>query len=168
MKQSILILLCLILIGCSGNAPLKKELVEQAPQESPVIYFNAFQNSTNVDSSLYFARKLASDPKNAVLLQDLLHNSFAQEFTNHPQTINDPSKRDELSKRLKWSKLLLSRMAADSNKRLAQSVAQSIIGSKCRIVKMISIHNVRLPTSSLKKNSAVVIYTKIKLGGMPF
>jgi thiol-disulfide isomerase/thioredoxin len=123
MKQSILTLLCLLLIGCSGNAPLKKELVKQATEESPVVYFNAFQNSANVDSSLYFARKLASDPKNAVLLQELLHNSFAQEFTNHPQTINDPSKRDKLSKRLKWSKLLLSRMATDSNNRLAQSVS---------------------------------------------
>jgi thiol-disulfide isomerase/thioredoxin len=117
MKQSILISLCLLLVYFSINAQVKK-----APEESPFAYFNGFQNSTNVDSSLYFARKLAADPRYAILLQELMHNSFAQTFIKPTQPVINPVKREELSGRLNWSKQLLSKMVTDSNKRLAQCV----------------------------------------------
>jgi len=117
MKQSILLSLCFQLVCFSIKAQVQK-----VPEESPSTYFNGFQNSTNVDSSLYFARKLASDPRYSILLQELIHNSFAQEFTKPTQAIIDPVKSEKLSRRLKWSKLLIDKMATDSNRRLAQSV----------------------------------------------
>jgi thiol-disulfide isomerase/thioredoxin len=116
MRRLILSGLCIFIINFSSNAQVTQV------KESPSTYFSGFQNSRDVDSSLYFARKLASDPRYAVFLQELLHNSFAQAFMKPTQEVVDPIKREDLAKRFEWNKLLLLKMAADPNKRLAMCV----------------------------------------------
>ncbi len=79
MKKWTLILLCLF------TAVSVRAQTSGPPRESPADYFNDFVNFTqektfDADSALYYARKLASNEKYAVLLNDLIHNSFAQAF----------------------------------------------------------------------------------------
>lgn len=96
--------------------------VNKAPVENAGTYFNGFQNSENVDSLMYFSRKLAANPRYIGILQDLLNNEFAQEFIRSEPLTTDAAKREKASIRLKRSKLLLNRMAFDTSKVLAKVV----------------------------------------------
>jgi thiol-disulfide isomerase/thioredoxin len=116
MKRLIVACLCLLIFPFLINAQVKEI------KDSPTAYFNGFQKSTDLDSSLYFARKLASDSRYAVFLQELLHNSFAQAFIKPYQEVTDPIKKAAFAKRFEWNKLLLSKMASDPNNRLAMAV----------------------------------------------
>lgn len=96
--------------------------VNKVPVENAGTYFNGFQNSENVDSLMYFSRKLAANPRYIGILQDLLNNEFAQEFIRSEPLTTDAAGREKASVRLKRSKLLLNRMAFDTSKALAKAV----------------------------------------------
>lgn len=104
-----------------------KAQLEGLPTEGPGFYFNGFQKykDDNVDSAMYFVRKLAGTKDYESLLEDLIHNSFAQSFLKSiekqiPQS--DTVHRKMLMKMQATGRLLLPAMMADSNQYLKTTV----------------------------------------------
>lgn len=98
---------------------------DKLPVAGPGFYFNSFQaySSNNVDSSLYYARLLAAEPKYGGMLQDLLHNAFAQSFQKKwEREEKDSARRNGLKNGTILSRKILEGMVADSNRQLAATV----------------------------------------------
>ncbi len=101
------------------------------PRESPSDYFNDFTDFTqdesyNADSALYYTRKLASNERFSFLLNELIHNSFAQAFIQYIET--DP----ERAERAIRYKQLLAMMAVDTNARLRETVDPVLLWTKAQ------------------------------------
>jgi thiol-disulfide isomerase/thioredoxin len=106
---------------------------DNRPKEGPAFYFNNFQHysNTNIDSAFYFIQKIATYPNSNNMLQDLLHNSFAQSFIKWPE-------RDELDslekvhyyQSLANGKALLNKMASDTTEMLSRSVQSLLLWVK--------------------------------------
>jgi thiol-disulfide isomerase/thioredoxin len=87
-------------------------------QESPVFYFNSFQEfvykNLNEDSAFFYAKKLASDDKSAFMVRNLIHSFFAQEFKPHnTEETTDPEKVKIAKDRIAFCKRILTKMALD-------------------------------------------------------
>jgi thiol-disulfide isomerase/thioredoxin len=98
------------------------------PTEGPSFYFNSFQHykDNNVDSALYFIRKLALDQNDLPLLEHLLHNSYASIFLKSTERrIKDTTRLKGLLNARAKSRLILSALMADSNQNL-KNTAQPI------------------------------------------
>ncbi|CAN5826280.1 hypothetical protein BH11BAC3_BH11BAC3_28070 [soil metagenome] len=88
------------------------------PTEGPGFYFNNFQHyrGENVDSSMYFLRKLAENPSYAGTLQDLVHNSFSQVFLDMWDTlVKDSLQKIEMKKNAVAGRVILKSMLSDTN-----------------------------------------------------
>lgn len=98
------------------------------PTEGPSFYFNSFQKykDDHVDSALYYVNKLASDKSYASMLNDLIHNSFAQSFRRDmaKRYANGP-KREAYLKRVANAHLILKGLLASDNQEL-KDMAQPI------------------------------------------
>jgi thiol-disulfide isomerase/thioredoxin len=91
------------------------------PTEGPGFYFNNFQNyrDKNVDSAMYWLRKLAADKSDLTLLADLLHNSYASIFLKSlERRMPDSIKLKGLFKARDTARIILSAMIADNNQNL--------------------------------------------------
>ena len=99
-------------------------------RENAAYFHNRFQyythkcvnESISIDSSIYFARRLAAHPRYISYMQELIHNSFSQIF--QPQiknAVKNPEENVEFSKRLKTATIILKRMVADANQQLSNS-----------------------------------------------
>jgi thiol-disulfide isomerase/thioredoxin len=94
------------------------------PTTGPGYYFNSFQKygDKNPDSALFYVRKLASDPSYIKLLQELLHNSFAQAFQKMwEREITDSAEKEQNKKWTQTSHVILNAMITDSNQTLANT-----------------------------------------------
>jgi thiol-disulfide isomerase/thioredoxin len=95
-------------------------------RESPSVYFNGFQKYTHekhdVDSALYFAKKLTTNRAFKSLLTDLLHNSFAQSFSK-PNFKKDSSslRAKRWENDLIFNREVLRQMAIDTNSLLRET-----------------------------------------------
>lgn len=97
---------------------------DNRPKEGLRSYANSFQSyrDKNVDSSLYFVRLLAADPKYSGTLQILLHNVFAQTFQKKwEEEAKDSLQKIELKKEVAIGLKILEGMVADSNRNLVNS-----------------------------------------------
>ena len=115
MKKTILTVILFILLSSVYGQDANKN--EVWPGE----YFNNFQkySGRNIDSSIYYARLLAANKNYNFMLQDLLHNSFAQSFRRGWETeIKDSVRVLELKKQTALNKQILNRMITDSIQRL--------------------------------------------------
>lgn len=85
--------------------------------EGAVNCFNQFQtwSAKNADSSLYYVRLLAAEKKNANLLQDLLHNSFAQTFMKGGEGDETNALKTEAWESLRTAHKILDAMLTDTN-----------------------------------------------------
>jgi len=117
-----------ILLFCLSVAVSAPAQTDWSPQESPIDYMNNFINFTqeksfDADSSLFYARKLASDKRYVILLSVSIHNLFAQAFIQYPQGSKTDPERDERRKRNALQhEELLSMMVADTSARLREAV----------------------------------------------
>lgn len=99
---------------------------DNTPKDGPAYYFNSFQRykDTNPDSALYFVKLLAATPTSTALLQNLLHNSFAQVFNKMwVSQATDSISKANLKKRVDIGHSILKAMMADSNQNLVNSAA---------------------------------------------
>jgi thiol-disulfide isomerase/thioredoxin len=126
MRSIIAILLC-FLISCFSNAQ-----VNAPPLADQYTYYNNFQKynyvTPNLDSALYFARMLGSQQQYLWLLRELLHNSFAQAFTDNKSS--NSSAAGSAADRLLFSKQLLLRIYSDTSKRLSQTISPLYLWTK--------------------------------------
>src|SRR6478735_7877999 len=104
-----------------------KAQLQDLPTEGPGFYFNSFQNykDHNVDSALYFIRKLAGNKDYQSTLEELIHNSFAQTFLKSIEKQipeSDTMHRKMLMKMQATGRILLPAMMADTNQRLKTTV----------------------------------------------
>ncbi len=92
-----------------------------AARPGPSYYFNGFQDQAekNADSAMYYIRQLAADPRYAVILQELLHHSFAQSFRPYPQT--DANQQMFFKNKRHVATSVLGNMLADSNTTLVNA-----------------------------------------------
>lgn len=123
MKRSF-ILVALLFPAFFFNA---KAQLQDLPTEGPGFYFNSFQNykDHNVDSALYFIRKLAGNKDYQSTLEELIHNSFAQTFLKSIEKQipeSDTMHRKMLMKMQATGRILLPAMMADTNQRLKTTV----------------------------------------------
>lgn len=108
-KNFTLIALLFPLFYCTANGQ-----EQNLPQDGPSFYFNSFQNyrEKNVDSALFYLRKLADDDRRGSLLEDLLHNTFAYSFIRI---------RQGKTTRLESSRAILSAILADNDRDLKKA-----------------------------------------------
>ncbi|MBU1820449.1 MAG: hypothetical protein KKG00_02905, partial [Bacteroidetes bacterium] len=122
MKKSSALLLCLLTV-----VVVHAQTATQ-PAESPIEYYNKFQNFTNkvpfdTDSAFYFAQKLASNEQFVPLLSNLIHTSFAQAFIPRDmKNETDPERVKGHKLRISMSQELLASMMADPSERLREVV----------------------------------------------
>lgn len=125
------------------------------PKEGPGFYFNSFQHykEKNVDSALYFARLLAANEDYLPILEDLLHDNYAQAFLPY------------LAKRFPGmvanARQLLSAMMADNNPVLKNGVqpiyywtqVQENINNDARVRELVDeFIKTQLSTTDLDEN----------------
>lgn len=118
-KHYSLITLLLPLFFLTANAQ------NNLPTEGPAFYFNSFQHykDKNVDSALFFARKLTVNNNYLPRLEDLLHNSYAQAFLPMWEKKKMDSTKRQLYKNMQASaRKLLPAMMADDNPHLKKAV----------------------------------------------
>ncbi|WEK37209.1 MAG: TlpA disulfide reductase family protein [Candidatus Pseudobacter hemicellulosilyticus] len=92
--------------------------------ESSSTYFNGFQHykDKNVDSAMFFVRKLAANPDYSSTLQDLLHNAYAQIFCRFLLNLaTTEEQKKEYQIRLDTAHAILKAMLADGNPVVVQS-----------------------------------------------
>lgn len=110
----------LLFFFCSTKGQTEKNITE-----TPISFINDFQNylyiNPNPDSAFYFVKKLASNRKYATLLQQLIHNSFAQEFLEREPI--DSSKIDSINQRKLFYKRVLTAMMTDTTELLSETVS---------------------------------------------
>jgi hypothetical protein len=96
------------------------ELKAQDSFKDFISHFNNFQEykDTNVDSAVYFAKRLAT-PASADLLNELLHNTFALSFISHTNAV---AAVDKSSEKIEHSKIILSQMLSADNNILSNSL----------------------------------------------
>jgi thiol-disulfide isomerase/thioredoxin len=96
-------------------------------RESPSVYFNGFQKYTHekhdVDSAIYFAKKLTTNRAFKSLLMDLLHNSFGQSFIKRSfekdsSTLRAKKRENDLI----FNREILRQMIADTNTLIRETV----------------------------------------------
>lgn len=114
-------LACFALLFAQAQEP------SNLPTGGPGYYFNGFQftYSKHLDSALYFARQLAQDASYNRILQDLMHDSFAQTFLDLSEEDKKGMKPGELARhkeRTKKGDSLLRMMLADTCTRLVRCV----------------------------------------------
>ncbi|MFT3823915.1 MAG: TlpA disulfide reductase family protein [Chitinophagaceae bacterium] len=145
MRSSLLFLLVVIVTTFSAQA--------QQPEVSPTFYMSRFQYfvgeckdpAIQIDSALFFARKLANDKRRS-FLHDLLHNSFALQFffdfsalpandARFNDLKKDTAELNRSQKRMAINRLLLSRMASDTCFNLSATVQDLQYWVKVRELK---------------------------------
>lgn len=154
MKNLIVTGLCILFL-CNANAQGDEK------SENPAEYFNKSQQflytTPNADSAFYFAKKLASNDKYAILLRNLLHESFAQGFIYRVTSDSNYIKNRLLSKEV------LLKMVSDSNQLLVESVKpiylwQTIQENKNNLSVLDSLTNIffttQLSGKDIYKNKA--------------
>jgi thiol-disulfide isomerase/thioredoxin len=98
MKQfSIAVLLLVLCYNASSQ-------ISKSYATEPWAYYNNFQlfseAQADADSAMYYLAKLASKQQYAVMLSDLLHNSFAQAFLKVDSTNQSADKRRHLKEQI--------------------------------------------------------------------
>lgn len=125
MKNTGLKIFQLILIAV-GFLPAKS-LAQTSFTDTPADYYNRFTNSTQGDlneaSALFCIRKLAADKKAIQLLEDLIHNSYAQVVINSPFPSGTDNAASRQQRRVHdFNKSLLIKIIADTNKVLTHTI----------------------------------------------
>lgn len=132
---------------------------QELPKEDPYFYKNSFLHQLyigeNVDSCLYFARLLAANQKYSPILEDLLHNDFAQEFIKIPAS--DPFQEFGFKRKLQRADSILNGMMSDTNINLV-TIARpiyfwvSVQHNENNSKKLITLTNEFIKTELLKKD----------------
>lgn len=88
--------------------------------DGSVFYFNSFQDyrDKNADSAMHYIRLLAADNSYNYLLQDLIHNHFAQSFRKDQEEKIDSVQKTRHKEQVDVSRQTLHLMVADTTQNL--------------------------------------------------
>jgi thiol-disulfide isomerase/thioredoxin len=133
MKNRLLKMFVLILMGIDFFSP--KSMAQAPSADTPGDYYNRFNTFThrnlNEASALVCLQKLASDKMANKLLEDLVHNSYAQMVIDRPFPAGmDSAKIKEFIKVRDFNKSLLVKIMKDTSKVLVQTTNPLFIFSK--------------------------------------
>lgn len=95
------------------------------PEESPINYFNTSQRfiyeELNIDSAIFYIRKLASKPTYNNLLKDFIHNSFAQAFIQRTALSTDTAEANRSKVRSAYCIQVLQKIVSDTTQLLKET-----------------------------------------------
>lgn len=133
MKNTGVKIFVLILMAIHLSTP--KAISQAIPAGTPGSYYNQFntftQRNLNEASALFCIQKIAANKMAAPLLQDLIHNSYAQVVVSRPFSSGmDSAKVKERIGIRDFNKILLIRIMEDTGKALTQTTNPLFLYSK--------------------------------------